>query len=202
MTAWASVPLRRVFTVVNGGTPTSDADNWGGDIPWATPIDLASVNGYLLFATERTLSTQGLRSGSRAVPAGSLIVSTRAPVGYVVETTTYTAFNQGCRGLVPKQPVDMRYFRYQLLSLAERLAGESQGSTFVELSGETLGAFPVVLPPARTQRAIADLLDTETARIDALIVTLSRQTKLLRERRQALINAAVTGDLEVRGVAT
>ena len=107
------VPLRRVFRVVNGGTPSSDPENWGGGIAWATPVDLASCNGGKVSSTHRTLTLDGLVSGSGAVPEASLLISTRAPIGYVAETTSTIAFNQGCKGLVPVQDC-----RYSVLSIS------------------------------------------------------------------------------------
>lgn len=186
MTDWPYLPVRRVFRVVNGGTPSSDSSNWNGSVPWATPVDLARVNGTVVRSTERTLSEEGLEAGSNAVPAGSLIVSTRAPIGYVAETTERMAFNQGCRGLVPVAPSSSRYFRYQLLSLADELAERGQGSTFLELSGDALAATKVVVPPVAAQGAIADYLDRETARIDALIGAKRRMVELLEERWVAI----------------
>lgn len=185
MTDWPALPVRRMFAVVNGGTPTAEDANWGGDVQWATPVDLAQVNGGVLTATERTLTEEGLRNGSRAVPSGSLVLSTRAPIGYVAESSVQTAFNQGCRGLVPVVPLVLRYFRYQLWSLADRLEAWGQGSTFVELSGDALAAFPLVVPPAVAQLAIAEYLDRETGRIEALLVTKRRMVALLDERRHS-----------------
>ena len=193
MTLWPRTQLRRVFRVVNGGTPTADAENWDGPVAWATPIDLAKVNGGRLTRTARTLSTTGLMTGSRAVPAGSLIVSTRAPIGYVAEATVPMAFNQGCRGLMPWAEIDSRYFRYQLLALASRLNAAGQGSTFVELSGDALASVEVVVPPIHEQHAIADFLDTETARIDALITKKRRLVKLLESRLRSAASEIVEG---------
>lgn len=186
--SWPRVQLRRIFRVVNGGTPRPEDANWGGDVSWATPIDLARVDGDIIRTTDRTLTDFGLRSGSRSVPIDSLVVSTRAPIGYVAQAATEMAFNQGCRGLQPRVEVDARYFRYQLHSEREGLQSLGQGSTFVELSTESLSAVQLVVPPHAQQRAIADYLDTETARIDALIAKKRRMLELLDERRWSLLD--------------
>ncbi len=182
MSSWPSVPIRRLFRVVNGGTPTGEPDNWNGGVPWATPVDLAKVDSGVLESTERTLTATGLRTGSRTVPAGSIVVSTRAPIGYVAQVEASTAFNQGCRGLGPAAPMDIRFFRYQLSVSSGQLAALGQGSTFVELSSEQLAGFPVVAPPQDQQRSIADYLDRETARLDALIAAKQRMIDLVQER--------------------
>ncbi|MGI8702289.1 MAG: restriction endonuclease subunit S [Nocardioidaceae bacterium] len=165
------LPLRRQFRIVNGGTPTSEADNWDGEVPWATPIDLARVDGRLLGQTARTLTAGGARRGSVLVAAGSLILSTRAPIGYIARTNREVAFNQGCKALVPITDIDARYDTYVLGSITRQLQGLGQGSTFADLSNEALLGFAVPAPPLAAQRKIADFLDAETARIDALAAT-------------------------------
>ena len=185
------VPLRRVFRVVSGGTPTSHPENWGGDIAWATPVDLAKCNGGKLSSTQRSLTAAGLVSGSIVVPEASLIVSSRAPIGYVAETTRSMAFNQGCRGLVPMQEVDIRFFRYQLSSMVAQLQSCGQGSTFLELSADALASSPIAVPSPSTQQMIADYLDAETARIDALISRKRQLIRLLEERKSLLAEATL-----------
>jgi len=192
MNPWPACHLRRVFHVVNGGTPTADPTNWSGSVAWATPVDLASVNGGRIASTERRLTAAGLASGSRVVPEGSLLLSTRAPIGYVVETTTTMAFNQGCRGLVPRGVIDSRYFRYQLLSMASRLTADGQGSTFQELSAEALAAAVLKVPPLGSQRAVADYLDTETARIDALIAKKRSLCELVGQASAARVEESIS----------
>jgi type I restriction enzyme S subunit len=182
-----------VFRVVNGGTPTSDPEHWDGEVPWATPVDIGRVNGSVLTTTDRTLTELGLRTGSRLVPAESLILSTRAPIGYVARTAVPTAFNQGCKGLELATDGDVRYFLYQFAVSTDPLAARGQGSTFIELSAEALSSAPVVVPPPVAQRAIADFLDSETARIDALIAKKRQLVHLIEQRFRTLRRFTVEG---------
>lgn len=193
MTSWSKLAIRRLFRVVNGGTPTSNSENWGGQIPWATPTDLAKVHGHAISRTDRTLSDLGLKSGSRMVESGSLILSTRAPVGYVAECLVPMAFNQGCKGLEPKSGLDQRYFRYQLLALQQELDAWSQGATFVELSTESLASIMVWAPPQSEQTLIADYLDVETERIDALITKKQRMIELFVLRERVMVGEVFSG---------
>jgi type I restriction enzyme, S subunit len=190
------VALRRIFRIVNGGTPTSDPSNWDGDVPWATPVDLARVNGGVLEGTRRTLTRHGLRSGSAAISAGSLIVSTRAPIGYVAEVRADTALNQGCRGLVPWVEIDSRFFRYQLGVMAGLLEGMGSGSTFLELSSDALAEVRLVAPDRGSQRAIAGYLDKETVRIDGVIERRTRMTELLHERHRTVVRTTIAAAAE------
>jgi type I restriction enzyme S subunit len=184
--SWRRVPLRRIFRLVNGGTPTSDEKNWDGDVPWATPVDIGNANGSYLAATQRNLSDEGVRTGSRTVPGKSLLTSIRAPIGYVAQTTREMAFNQGCRGLVPVVETDPRYFRYQLLTQRKELSSRGAGSTFMELSTDGLATVPVLCPPFDEQRRIADFLDAEVARIDQLSDLQIRSHKVLMSRDRTI----------------
>ena len=186
----SDIAIRRVFRVVNGGTPTSVEENWNGEVLWATPIDLAAVDGASITSTARMLTRVGVDSGSATVPKGSLVLSTRAPIGYVAGTTAETAFNQGCRGLVPRVELDLRFFRYQFLGRRADLVSRGQGSTFTELSSESLATFKVRCPPLTEQRQIADFLDAETARIDALIEKKRRMIALTTESFRAYLDSA------------
>lgn len=174
--------LRRLFRIVNGGTPTSADENWGGGLAWATPVDLGRQNGGIIDTTDRTLTSAGLASGSRQVPTGSLIVSSRAPIGYVAQADRPMAFNQGCKGLVPGPEAEPRFYRFVLSAAREQLAGLGQGATFDELSTDALGGMRVVAPSVELQRRIADYLDAEVARIDELIAASESRKALVRER--------------------
>ena len=129
---------------------------------------------------------------------GSLLVSSRAPIGYVSETTCLMAFNQGCKGLEPTQSVDVRFFRYQLSTMTKDLQSRGQGSTFLELSADALASTAVLVPPLATQRVIADYLDIETGRVDALISKKLRMIELLTQRWRADVMSTVYGDDSVR----
>ena len=83
-------------------------------------MDVGAVDGQYLSSTQRTLTREGLATGSRTVPGGSFILSTRAPIGYVAQVDCETAFNQGSEGLVPTVPVDVRNFRSVELVLSGR----------------------------------------------------------------------------------
>ena len=185
------VPLRRVFRIANGGTPTSSPENWGGGVAWATPVDLAKCHGGKISETQRSLTSAGLHSGSQIVPEGSLLISSRAPIGYIAETTRPMAFNQGCKGLVPEQDVDIRFFRYQLSSMVEQLQSLGQGSTFSELSADDLASRRIVVPSRSQQEETANDLDTETDRIDTLISKNHRLIELLESRRTLLAEEAI-----------
>ncbi len=176
--------LRRLFRIANGGTPTPDAANWGGDVPWATPVDLGKAGQYL-GSTDRTLTMAGALSGSTFVPAGSILLSTLAPIGYVAIASEVVAFNQGCKALVPRADVDPRFFYYQLLARVADLQAAGQGSTFMELPNERLASLLVHAPDSDHQRRIADFLDDQVTLIDRAIALREHQSELMDIRTRA-----------------
>ncbi len=189
----ARVQIRRLFRVVNGGTPAADSDNWGGEVRWVTPEDLGSAMDRYLTVSRRTLTSEGQRAAAPLVPPGSLLLSTRAPIGHIGIVGAPLSFNQGCRALVPRIDLDSRYFYWQLIACRAELQAAGQGSTFVELSGAALAGFRVHAPSINRQRATADFLDAETARIDALVRQRIRQSELLAERQRVACRLLVTG---------
>lgn len=173
-----TVPLRRIARILNGGTPTSAENNWGGDIEWATPVDLARTDGRVLGPTDRKLTEIGLATGSTLAPNNAILLSTRAPIGYTSILATPTSFNQGCKAIVVSSLGDPRFLQFSLISQKESLQAAGSGSTFLELSNEALAEAPVFLFPVEDQRRIADFLDDRVARIDKIIA--ARQQQRLR----------------------
>ena len=188
------VPLRRVARLVNGGTPTADPIFWDGSVPWATPVDLAAVDGGRIDRTERSLTPLGLLAGSAAVPAGSIIISTRAPIGYTALTARRMAFNQGCRGVVPAPAlVDGAFLRYCFQSLAQDLRAAGTGSTCQEQSTEALANARVPLPQLEEQRRIADLLDDQVALLEAAAQATARMSDQAARRAQVALDRFFDG---------
>ena len=155
------MPLSDVATVVNGGTPKSKvAEYWGGDVQWLTPKDMGQMEGREISETPRTITQAGLKgSSARLVPSGSVILSTRAPIGHLAMNTVPMAFNQGCRGIVPSDKLDPVYL-YHFLNMSRDLLNElGSGTTFKELSATNLKSVKVPLPPLEEQQRIVAVLD-------------------------------------------
>jgi type I restriction enzyme S subunit len=195
---WEVKRLRFLFRIVNGSTPaTGTPGYWDGDIPWVTPDDLGELSKPFIESTRRSITEAGYKScGVTLVPPGSLVLSTRAPIGHLGIAAVELCTNQGCRGLVLRREASEKFFFYHLLSAKPELEARGQGSTFRELSTENLASVSVAFPPVPEQRAIAAFLDRETARIDALVEKKERLIALLQEKRTALISQAVTKGLD------
>jgi len=190
--------LRHIFTVTSGATPDSgNADYWDGEILWATPEDVSSLEDYWLRDTRRKITRAGYEScGTTVAPPKSILLTKRAPIGQLAILAHEACSNQGCFLLTPRRETDTRFFYYWLLTQTSRLQILGRGSTFMELSTDELKSLVLPHPPLLQQHAIAKYLDRETSRIDALIAVKERLLELLAEKRLALIFRAVTHGLD------
>ena len=194
---WQEGMLRRWFTIVNGGTPASTEESyWDGETVWLTPDDLGQNEGAWINSGRRTITDEGVHNSSaRVSPAGSLVLSTRAPIGHLAITTVPAATNQGCRTLISDRHADSIFGYYMLLASRSVLQSLGKGSTFMELTPIDLGGLQIALPPLSEQRTIAEYLDRETERIDALVAKMRLLIERLKEHRTALITRIVTRGL-------
>ncbi len=194
---WEVASLKRYFRIVGGSTPKSDQEAyWDGEIIWVTPADLSKLQSLYINDSQRKITDNGLAScGASLVPANSIILSTRAPIGSLAITDNEMCTNQGCKSLVPNNEADAKYYGYLLANSSTELNIRGKGTTFLELSGDELGAFKIPLPPLPEQHTIAAFLDCETGKIDELVAEQERLISLLKEKRQATISIAVTKGL-------
>ena len=198
---WEVAPVKRHCRIVNGGTPASaDPTFWNGSVRWITPEDLGGAKSRTVSSTRRTLSRRGYANcGAQVVPARSVVLSTRAPIGHVAIMAKPSCANQGCRSLVPNRSVVNPVFLYYVIrSQRAVLKSLGKGTTFLELSTIDVGGFPVAFPFLDEQRAIAAYLDRETAKIDKATTLAQTGADLLREYRSRLISDVVTGRVDVR----
>ncbi|WP_083306434.1 restriction endonuclease subunit S [Corynebacterium sp. HMSC068H04] len=158
---WPMVRLGDVCEVVSGGTPkTSVEEYWGGEIPWVTPADLSKLKGLEISSGERAITQRGVdKSSAVLLPAGSVVLSSRAPIGYVAIAQVPMATNQGCKSFIPSSEVDSRYLAHYLLSQKDALQSLGTGATFKELSKSRAADILIPLPPLDEQRRIAAMLD-------------------------------------------
>lgn len=162
---WKKVKLGEICEILNGGTPkTGISDYWNGNIEWATPADLGKLKTSIIYNTPRKISELGLKNSSaKLFPAYSLILSTRAPIGYLAINTIPMTTNQGCRGIVPKQITHVSFLYYFLKNNVKLLNSLGVGATFKELSTKSLSEIEIPLPPITTQKHIAEVLDKADA---------------------------------------
>ena len=158
---WEWVRLSSLGTIVGGGTPsTSDASLWDGDVPWITPADMKELKGKYVSHGSRYISPEGVqKSSTKELPAGSVVFSSRAPIGYVAiaKNTIYT--NQGFKSVVFTHSGMSDYVYYSLIGLTDSIKQRASGTTFAEISGREFGKTLISLPPLQEQQRIVQRLE-------------------------------------------
>jgi type I restriction enzyme S subunit len=203
---WGVSPLKHLVRFRSGGTPSKDnLEFWSGDIPWASAKDLKQE---VLADTIDHLNQSAIESGAASlVPSGSILVVVRgmilARLFPVVETLVPMAINQDLKALVPSEKLNSRYLAHLLRgSSTESLSRlEEAGHGTKALRMENWVSIELPVPPLHEQLAIIEMLDIQTARLDSLADKSERSIDLLKERRSALITAAVTGQIDLRDAA-
>lgn len=192
---WEVNRIKDVAQIVTGSTPSSSVEEyWDGDITWITPADFNNFS-KVIDDSENKITAKGYKScGTTLLPMESVILTTRAPIGNVLLAGKDLCTNQGCKSLVTKRIHSS--FLYYLLSISQtELNTLGQGTTFLELSTESLGTFKVPMPEYVEQASISAYLDSLTQKIDKLIANKKAQVERLSELRQIEINNAVTKGL-------
>ena len=160
---WRWARLEAVCKVVSGSTPrTGVSEYWGGDIPWVTPTDLGRLDRPVLAATERRITAAGLAScAAQVVPPGTVIMSSRAPIGHLAVAEVACCTNQGCKSFVPTESVDTWYLYFALKTAVPELKALGSGATFTEISKTAVELFEIPVPPLSEQQHIAAVLNEQ-----------------------------------------
>jgi len=158
---WPIRSIEDVATIVSGATPRTDvAEYWDGDVNWVTPKELSGLEGIYLDATERRITEAGLQSCAASVlPAGSVLFSSRAPIGHTAICTVPMATNQGFKSFVPKHEVlDPHFLLFWLRLRKSYLEGLGTGATFKEVSKAVVARIALGVPPIDVQKSFAEIV--------------------------------------------
>ena len=200
---WTVQPLKFTALFRSGGTPDKGRlDYWNGQVPWASAKDLKVEN---LYDTVDHIADQTIIDGvTSLLPTETVVVVVRGMILArslpVVTIKVPMAINQDLKALIPKEHVTSAFLAWLLrASEVESLTRlDEAGHGTKALRMDAWGAMKVSLPAKQEQKAIAAFLDTETAKLDDLTTEARHTIDLLKERRSALISAAVTGKIDVR----
>ena len=148
--------ISEIGKIVSGATPkTSLPENYGGSIAWITPADLSGYQEKYISRGARNITQAGYDSCStQLMPAGTVLFSSRAPIGYVAIAQNPICTNQGFKSIVPNESVDSVYLFYQLKYLRKQIQEMGSGTTFKEISAQTLGEVRIVVPSIPEQKRI------------------------------------------------
>jgi type I restriction enzyme, S subunit len=176
-----TVPLGELGQIVSGATPkTSVASFWDGDIPWVTPADLSTHRGVYFHRIPRRITEAGFASCSATMlPAGSILFSSRAPIGHCAVTAYPLCTNQGFKSVIPNSRLHPIYGFFALRYLTPSIIAKGRGATFVELSKELMEEIQVPYRDFPDQERVAGVLARTDRLCDARRYALDASDDLL-----------------------
>lgn len=190
--------MGEISLVVGGGTPTtSDTSNFeNGDIPWVTPADLTGYADKYISHGARYITQRGLiGSGARMLPEGTVLFSSRAPIGYVAIAKKSLCTNQGFKSFILGSGIASEYIYYFLKSAKDLATSLASGTTFLEISGAKAAIIPVPLAPLPEQHRIVAEIERQFSLLDVGVANLKRVQANLKRYRASVLQAACEGRL-------
>lgn len=169
MSEWKELKIEDFCEVIGGGTPSTKEDSYyGGEISWITPRDLTNYKKRFILRGERNITELGLKNSSaRILPKNSILLTSRAPIGYLAIAEKEVCTNQGFKSLVINpEKADYNFVYYLIKSNVERIKGLGTGTTFAEISGSVVKNLKFSLPDLPTQTSIAEILSSLDDKIE------------------------------------
>lgn len=194
---WEQKEITQIGAVVGGGTPSREVPSfWRGSIPWVTPGEVSGEDAKLLHDTNDHISASGLAgSGANLLPAGSLLVTTRATLGARVINAVPMATNQGFKSVVFKRPEEASYYFHLFEKVKPELVRRASGTTFLEISGAEFGSIKVPSPSPNEKLKISQILDT----LDTAIHETGAIIAKLKAVKQGLMHDLLTRGIDANG---
>lgn len=196
---WSECTLSDIGSVVAGGTPSKSKPEYYADqgIAWITPKDLSVNKSKFISHGENDISELGFSKSSAAkMPAGTILFSSRAPIGYIAIAQNEVTTNQGFKSVIPNENISTAYMYFLLKNLLPTIEGMASGSTFKEISGAAMKSVSTVMPDADTIQLFSsfcepvfneqEILEAENQRLSAL--------------RDSLLPKLMSGELDVSNI--
>lgn len=193
---WEVSTIGDEVRVVGGSTPsTKEPDLWDGGINWATPKDLSNLAAPVLLETSRTISAAGLaKISSGQLPVGSLLLSSRAPIGYLAIAEVPVAINQGFIGMICDKRVSNVFALLWTLENMEAILAKANGSTFQEISKGNFRPLPVVIAPD----SMLNAFDAIAKPLYERIAKNERDSRTLTQTRDLLLPRLMSGEIQLQ----
>ena len=196
---WAIGTISDLGTVVGGSTPSKAKPEYYTEsgIAWITPKDLSINKSKFVSHGENDITELGLKNSSAAImPEGTVLFSSRAPIGYIAIAAGEVTTNQGFKSVVPKPEIGTPFVYFFLKNTLTVIEGMASGSTFKEVSGSTMKNVPAVIPDAETLAKFSDFC----APIFAQQRILEEQNQSLAKLRDSLLPKLMSGEIDVSAV--
>ena len=196
---WTTGTISDLGTVVGGSTPSKAKPEYYTEsgIAWITPKDLSNNKSKFVSHGENDITELGLRNSSASImPEGTVLFSSRAPIGYIAIAAGEVTTNQGFKSVVPKPEIGTPFVYFFLKNTLPVIEGMASGSTFKEVSGSTMKNVPAVIPDAEILAKFSDFC----APIFAQQRTLEEQNQSLAKLRDSLLPKLMSGEIDVSAV--
>ncbi|MFG0586605.1 restriction endonuclease subunit S [Acinetobacter sp. YQ_14] len=186
---WSYKTLKDLGVTISGGTPnTSVSDYWDGDIVWVTPTDITKLNSMYIFDSNRKITAKGLsNSSAKLVPSNTLLVCTRATIGYMAITSDEMCTNQGFKNLIPYDDVDVEFLYYALQSQKQQLISKASGSTFLELSKSAFESIELLITEYEEQKTVSKFLKS----LDVISDSIDSKVEKLTNLKNKVLNVNI-----------
>lgn len=174
--------IKNLGTIISGGTPSTSNENyWDGNIIWITPKDLSKNKCKYIYTGERNISKDGLEhSSAKLLPKNAVLLSSRAPIGYLALAGCELTTNQGFKSIVCNESIILSEYLYYLLSTKiDDLISISSGSTFLELSKSAFENLELNIHNINEQQHIVDIIGSIDNLIESNTVALNSIESLI-----------------------
>jgi len=200
---WKWVRLGDITQIVGGGTPSSKVKEYyeGGDIPWLSPVDLSDYTDIYISHGKKMITAEGLaNSSARMMPAETVCLSSRAPIGYVAIAKNPLCTNQGFKSFLPSPLYLPRFLYWYLKGNKPLLESYASGTTFLELSGSKVAQIEFPLPPLDEQERIVTRIESLFAKLDEAKEKAETVLDSFETRKAAILHKAFTGEFSKNSV--
>lgn len=189
--SWIWCSIGDIGIVTSGGTPsTRNPAFWDENTPWVTPSDLSGYNEKFISQGKRSISNEGLENSSaRLLPKGSILFSSRAPIGYTVIAKNELATNQGFKNIISTRFLNSEFVYYYFKTLKSKAEEVASGTTFLELSASKFSQLPFPLAPLKEQEKIVSKIETLFSELDQAENGLHKAKQQLIVYKQALLKS-------------
>ena len=197
--SWIEGTISDLGTVVGGSTPSKAKPEYYTEhgIAWITPKDLSVDKSKFISHGADDITELGLRNSSATImPAGTVLFSSRAPIGYIAIADGDVTTNQGFKSVVPHTHVGTAFVYYFLKNALPIIEGMASGSTFKEISGSAMRTVPAIIPDAATLHAFSSFCDP----LFQQQRTLEKQNRELATMRDTLLPKLMSGEIDVSAI--
>ena len=181
---------------IGGGTPSTKSEEYyrDGQIKWVTPTDITRKSGLILLDTEKKITEEGLHNSSaKMVPPYTILMTSRASVGFFGLCEYEVCTNQGFISCIPHEESIRFYLLYNLMNRVDEIRAKASGSTFLEISKKSFRGLKIIVPEAHILTQFNNIVRPMIRQMEILTKTIAK----LREARDRLLPKLMSGEIEV-----